>query len=70
MQTMLHPVRGIASDADDDIGRRAAGADHRVDLLRVSRKSEQETLARQAGFARVRHRPLAGGQMGLLELVA
>jgi ubiquinone/menaquinone biosynthesis methyltransferase len=31
---------------------------------------EQERLAMQAGFARVQHRPLAGGLMGLLQLVA
>ena len=31
---------------------------------------EQEALARHAGFRRVRHRPLAAGLMGLLELVA
>ena len=32
--------------------------------------SEQEGLAREAGFTHVRHRLLAGGQMGLLQLVA
>ena len=37
---------------------------------RVPTGSEQESLARQAGFKGVYHRPLAGGQMGLLELVA
>lgn len=31
---------------------------------------EQEALARSAGFRRVRHRPLAAGLMGLLELQA
>jgi ubiquinone/menaquinone biosynthesis methyltransferase len=30
--------------------------------------TEQEHLARQAGFSWVRHRPIAGGLMGLLEL--
>jgi demethylmenaquinone methyltransferase/2-methoxy-6-polyprenyl-1,4-benzoquinol methylase len=30
----------------------------------------QERLARSAGFSQVRHRPLAGGLMGLLQLVA
>jgi demethylmenaquinone methyltransferase/2-methoxy-6-polyprenyl-1,4-benzoquinol methylase len=30
----------------------------------------QEALARRAGFSRARHLPLAGGLMGLLELVA
>jgi demethylmenaquinone methyltransferase/2-methoxy-6-polyprenyl-1,4-benzoquinol methylase len=30
----------------------------------------QEDLARSAGFSRAHHRPLAGGLMGLLELVA
>lgn len=30
----------------------------------------QEELARAAGFRRARHRPLAGGLMGLLELIA
>ncbi len=31
---------------------------------------QQETLARQAGFAMARHHPIAGGLMGLLELTA
>ena len=31
---------------------------------------QQETLARQAGFAVARHHPIAGGLMGLLELTA
>ena len=31
---------------------------------------QQETLARQAGFAVARHHPIAGGLMGLLELKA
>jgi demethylmenaquinone methyltransferase/2-methoxy-6-polyprenyl-1,4-benzoquinol methylase len=39
-------------------------------LARFPTGPEQESLARQAGFARRHHRPLAGGQMGLLELVA
>jgi demethylmenaquinone methyltransferase/2-methoxy-6-polyprenyl-1,4-benzoquinol methylase len=39
-------------------------------LARFPTGPEQEALARQAGFARRHHRPLAGGQMGLLELVA
>ena len=30
--------------------------------------AQQETLARQAGFAVARHHPVAGGLMGLLEL--
>lgn len=39
-------------------------------LARFVSGAEQEHLARQAGFAHVRHRPLAGGLMGLLQLVA
>lgn len=39
-------------------------------LARFPTGTEQEALARKAGFARRHHRPLAGGQMGLLELVA
>jgi demethylmenaquinone methyltransferase/2-methoxy-6-polyprenyl-1,4-benzoquinol methylase len=39
-------------------------------LQRFPTSSEQQQLARQAGFSEVRHRPLAGGLMGLLELVA
>ena len=39
-------------------------------LARFPTGPEQESLARQAGFKGVYHRPLAGGQMGLLELVA
>ncbi len=39
-------------------------------LARFPTGPQQEALARQAGFSQIRHRPLAGGQMGLLELVA
>ncbi|MDA0718062.1 MAG: bifunctional demethylmenaquinone methyltransferase/2-methoxy-6-polyprenyl-1,4-benzoquinol methylase UbiE [Cyanobacteria bacterium] len=39
-------------------------------LQRFPTGSEQQQLAWQAGFSEVRHRPLAGGLMGLLELVA
>lgn len=39
-------------------------------LERFPSGAEQERLARQAGFSRVRHRPLARGLMGLLQLVA
>ena len=39
-------------------------------LQRFPTGLEQEALARQAGFSAARHRPLAGGLMGLLELVA
>jgi demethylmenaquinone methyltransferase/2-methoxy-6-polyprenyl-1,4-benzoquinol methylase len=39
-------------------------------LARFPTAPQQEQLARLAGFSLVRHRPLAGGLMGLLELVA
>ena len=39
-------------------------------LQRFPTGSEQEALAREEGFTQVRHRLLAGGQMGLLQLVA
>lgn len=39
-------------------------------LERFPDAAEQENLARGAGFRVVRHRPLAAGLMGLLELVA
>jgi demethylmenaquinone methyltransferase/2-methoxy-6-polyprenyl-1,4-benzoquinol methylase len=39
-------------------------------LQRFPTGPEQQALALQAGFRSVRHRPLAGGLMGLLELVA
>jgi ubiquinone/menaquinone biosynthesis methyltransferase len=39
-------------------------------LERFVSAAEQESLARAAGFRSVRHRPLAAGLMGLLELVA
>ena len=39
-------------------------------LERFPTAAGQEALAREAGFRRVRHRPLAGGLMGLLDLVA
>ena len=39
-------------------------------LARFPTGSEQAALAAAAGFAQARHRLLAGGQMGLLELVA
>ena len=39
-------------------------------LERFPTGRDQEQLALAAGFAQARHRPLAGGQMGLLQLVA
>ncbi len=39
-------------------------------LRRFPTGPEQERLARTAGFSMARHRLLAAGQMGLLELVA
>ncbi|MFO8237850.1 MAG: class I SAM-dependent methyltransferase, partial [Prochlorococcaceae cyanobacterium] len=39
-------------------------------LERFPSAGAQEALARGAGFGQVRHRPLAGGLMGLLQLVA
>jgi ubiquinone/menaquinone biosynthesis methyltransferase len=39
-------------------------------LSRFPTGPEQEALAAAAGFRQARHRPLAAGQMGLLELVA
>jgi len=39
-------------------------------LARFANGPRQELLARQAGFAHAHHRALAGGLMGLLELVA
>ncbi|MFM2080074.1 MAG: bifunctional demethylmenaquinone methyltransferase/2-methoxy-6-polyprenyl,4-benzoquinol methylase [Cyanobacteriota bacterium] len=39
-------------------------------LSRFPSGPEQEVLARRAGFHRARHRLLAGGQMGLLQLIA
>ena len=39
-------------------------------LQRFPTGPEQQELARQAGFSTARHRPLAGGLMGLLELQA
>jgi len=39
-------------------------------LARFANGPRQELLARQAGFAQAHHRALAGGLMGLLELVA
>lgn len=39
-------------------------------LERFPSAGQQVALARQVGFTAVRHRPLAGGLMGLLELVA
>ena len=39
-------------------------------LERFPTGSEQQELAHAAGFSKARHRLLAGGQMGLLELIA
>jgi demethylmenaquinone methyltransferase/2-methoxy-6-polyprenyl-1,4-benzoquinol methylase len=39
-------------------------------LARFASGAEQERMALAAGFAEARHRPLSGGLMGLLELVA
>lgn len=49
-------------------------ADHyaylEASLERFASGPDQERLARNAGFRHARHRPLAGGLMGLLQLVA
>ncbi len=39
-------------------------------LEQFPRAADQEAMARRAGFTQVRHRPLMGGLMGLLQLVA
>jgi demethylmenaquinone methyltransferase/2-methoxy-6-polyprenyl-1,4-benzoquinol methylase len=39
-------------------------------LLRFPSGPEQERLAAAAGFSHARHRQLAAGQMGMLQLVA
>lgn len=39
-------------------------------LARFATGPEQERMARRAGFDQAQHRPLAGGLMGLLQLVA
>jgi demethylmenaquinone methyltransferase/2-methoxy-6-polyprenyl-1,4-benzoquinol methylase len=39
-------------------------------LERFPTAAEQEALAREAGFSGARHRPLAAGLMGLLQLSA
>jgi demethylphylloquinol methyltransferase len=39
-------------------------------LQRFPTGPAQQAMARDAGFSQVRHRPLAGGLMGVLELVA
>jgi demethylmenaquinone methyltransferase/2-methoxy-6-polyprenyl-1,4-benzoquinol methylase len=63
-------LRGVVVPA----ARRVDLEDHyaylEASLAAFPRGLEQEQLAREAGFAVVRHRPLAGGLMGLLELGA
>jgi demethylmenaquinone methyltransferase/2-methoxy-6-polyprenyl-1,4-benzoquinol methylase len=53
---------------------RFALADHyaylEASLARFPPAREQVAIARQAGFSSAQHRPLAGGLMGMLELVA
>ena len=54
---------------------RRAGLEHEYAYLERSLASfpsgvEQERLAQEAGFTRARHRPLAGGLMGVLLLAA
>ena len=39
-------------------------------LQRFPRGPAQQAMAREAGYSQARHRPLAGGLMGVLELVA
>ena len=56
------------------VARRAGLEDHyaylEASLARFATGAEQEQLARAAGFRHAEHRPLAGGLMGLLTLVA
>lgn len=63
-------LRGLVVPAATAFGLREQYAYLESSLQRFPTGPEQEALARAAGFRLVRHRPLAAGLMGLLELVA
>lgn len=63
-------LRGLVVPAASAFGLREHYAYLESSLRRFPTGPEQQALARAAGFREVRHRPLAAGLMGLLELVA
>lgn len=63
-------LRGLVVPVASAAGLREHYAYLEASLARFPTGSEQERLARAAGFRAAHHRPLAGGLMGLLELVA
>jgi demethylphylloquinol methyltransferase len=63
-------LRGVVVPAARAVGLEQHYAYLEASLARFPTGPEQVRLAQLAGFAQVRHRPLAGGLMGLLELVA
>jgi demethylmenaquinone methyltransferase/2-methoxy-6-polyprenyl-1,4-benzoquinol methylase len=63
-------LRRLVVPAATAFGLRGQYAYLEGSLERFPSGPAQERLARAAGFAAARHRPLAGGLMGLLELVA
>jgi demethylmenaquinone methyltransferase/2-methoxy-6-polyprenyl-1,4-benzoquinol methylase len=63
-------LRRLVVPAASSIGLSDQYAYLESSLRRFPGAMEQESLARAAGFRQVRHRPLAAGLMGLLELEA
>ena len=63
-------LRGVVVPAARAFGLPEQYAYLEQSLRRFPTGPEQEQLARRAGFRHARHRLLAGGQMGLLQLVA
>jgi demethylmenaquinone methyltransferase/2-methoxy-6-polyprenyl-1,4-benzoquinol methylase len=63
LRRLVVPVAGLAGLADQYAYLEAS-------LQRFPSGPQQEKLAREAGFSRARHRPMALGTMGRLELVA
>ena len=63
-------LRGLVVPAARALGLPEQYAYLEQSLQRFPTGIEQERLARESGFASAHHRLLAGGQMGLLELVA
>lgn len=63
-------LRGLVVPAARAFGLPEQYAYLEASLARFATAAEQEDLARAAGFTLVRHRPLAAGLMGLLELQA
>jgi hypothetical protein len=75
LEELLQPAQSIAGGSGTSaaaLGLAAISAASYLEesLARFPTASVQEAVVRSAGFSQARHRPMAGGLMGLLELQA